>query len=154
MLFFGLVRSSLQIKIESNKFCFSISSFYNAIMDYPLTTFFWVGQKVTNVQFGGANDEVWTGPGHTTMILIPWQLTYLAIHTILASVSDWRVLASLKRDRHFFVTTLSLMILGHCFNIVAALEWIQNIGTTFDSDPTGESWEEQMSEWNGGSSHW
>lgn len=49
---------SLQIKTESNKFCFSISSSYNAIMNYPLTTFFGVGQKVTNVEFGGANDEV------------------------------------------------------------------------------------------------
>jgi hypothetical protein len=46
---------------------------------------------------------------------------------------------------HFFVTTLSLMILWHCSNIVASLEWIQN-GTTFDSDPTGESWKEQC--WN------
>lgn len=47
-----------------------------------------------------------------------------------------------------------MVILGHCSNIVAGLEWIQKNGTTFDSDPTGESWEEQMLEWNGGSSHW
>ncbi len=53
---------------------------------------------------------------------------------------------SFKRDMHFFVTTLSLMILGHCSNIVAGLEWIQINGTTFGSHPTGESWEEQMSE--------
>jgi hypothetical protein len=34
---------SLQIKTESKKNCFSISSSYNAIMNYPFIAFFWVG---------------------------------------------------------------------------------------------------------------
>jgi hypothetical protein len=36
---------SLQIKTESKKNCFSISSSYNAVMKYPLIGFFWVNQK-------------------------------------------------------------------------------------------------------------